>query len=195
VIGISNAEARQMTSVGSRRDRIYGELTSHGLVHIWADTEKTDNCFAHILVIGKWSVAAQSHTYNRRAQMYNQGREAGKTFEVPLIDNSDPIEMMTHEQMYDSGLTMDLDEAKKVHGRVERTLAKFATIGREYDALHQTVARRYPLVHQNLEQLYPYAGHIFGPRINLMEMYRAGVPFHLGVEEAIKLAPEMAIDS
>lgn len=182
-------------ALGQRANYLYGTLTSRGLVHVWADPEKSDYCSAEVLVIDHSFVSAGSHIFNRR----NGGRDwavhTGSYSGLALASNADTLSVMPYELAAEGRTGLALEQAQARYTRVARALTKFATASSVYDALHQTHAFRYPPVHRNVEQLYPYAGQTFGPRINVQEMLEAGIAFHPAVTEALHAAPAMTFDS
>jgi hypothetical protein len=191
VIDATNGNVRNMKNKGPREGKIYGELTKYGLVHVWSDPDKSQYANAEVLIINHSFVATWAHNYNRVTGQYDWSDTAGITYSVPLVRDNDPIQLEPL-QSWTSGRS-DEDRARlvKTYHRVSRALASFANLGSQYDALHQTDAIRNPEVHDNMAQLYPYAGHFVGPRINVGEMMRVGVPFHGGVEEAMSITSTM----
>lgn len=49
--------------LGQRIGYLYGELTSKGLVHVWADPEKSDYANAEVLIIDHSFVSTYTHVY------------------------------------------------------------------------------------------------------------------------------------
>lgn len=179
---------------GQRADYLYGELTKKGLVHVWADTEKSDYSNARVLVIDHSFVYAGTHVFNRRTGAHDWTEHAGKYATIPLVNKSDALTVLPYQQAIDGLYGDDLEQAQKRYARTIKALAQFAAISGIYDALHQTRALRYPPAPKNLEQLYPYAGQSFGPRVNTEEMLQAGVKFHPSVAQALRSAPDMTYE-
>lgn len=190
-IDVMNGNPRNMRDIGPRKDKVYGELTKYGLVHVWADPDKSQYSNAEVLVINHSFAATYAHNYNRVTGAYDWPEHSGVTYSVPLVRNSDPAQLEPLNSLLSDKTQEDRDRIAKSYHRVTRALAAFASIAGRYDALHQTELLKNPEVHENCAQLYPYAGHLIGPRINVGEMIRAGVPFHAGVAEAMAITSQM----
>lgn len=191
IIDVSNGNAHNMKNIGPRNGMIYGELTKYGLVHAWADPDKSQYSNAEVLVIDHSFVTSYVHNFNRATGAHDWPDHAGVTFSVPLINDSDPLRLATLNDLIRGKDPQDRERIARSYQRVTRSLATFATMRNQYDALHQTALMKNPSVHENCAQLYPYAGQLIGPRVNVDEMLRAGVPFHPAVAEALAIAPEM----
>lgn len=196
-VGIRNADRRYMNSLGARKGRLYGELTTCGIALVWADFHKTDYCEADVLIIDSETVVAGSHIYQRsqgRHDWYDHTGPSAYT-SISLAGHADSLTTMPYELSVGSKHGKEFERGHAAYMRTAKALAKFAGASDQYDALHQTVASRDPLVPKNLEQLHPYAGQLYGPRVNLQEMIDANVEFHPAVIEALRFVPEMTIDS
>lgn len=196
-IDVTNADGRYMHSLGPRKGRLYGELTSYGLALVWADADTTQYSRADVLVIDDSFAIAGSHIYNRQTGEHDWHKHTGSGAytSISLASHADVLTTMPLLLATASISGARLEKIQTLYERTAMALAKFAIAGSEHDALHQIVATRKPLVHKNLEQLYPYAGRAYGPRVNLQEMITAGVEFHPAVAEALQSAPGMMIDS
>lgn len=195
VYDISNATTQNMKSVGPRAGKAYGELTKYGLVHVRSDPDKSQYCNAEVMIIGKNNVTTYAHTYNRATGEYDWSEHAGLTYSVPLIPDTYPPRLEPLETLLGKRFREDKDRMIKTYQRVTRAVGAFANLGTQYDALHQTVIMRNPEVPENMAPLHPYAGHFIGPRVNVYDMKRAGVPFHDAVHEALSIAPKMTIEN
>lgn len=195
VYDVSNATARNMKNIGPRAGKAYGELTKYGLTHVRSDPDKSQYCNAEVLIIGKSNVTTYAHTYNRATGEYDWSEHAGLTYSIPLIPDVYPPRLETLEVLRNQRFREDRDRITKSYQRVARAIGAFANLGSQYDAIHQTTIMRNPEVPENLAPLHPYAGHFIGPRVNVYDMKRAGVPFHDAVTEALSMAPEMTSEN
>lgn len=181
-------------SVGPRQGHVFGELTRHGLVHVWADPDKSEYCNAQVLIVDHSFVATYAHIYNRRKQTHDWTEHTGITYSVPLVNDKESMKLATLNQLTSGKYEDERERAEKNYARVTRALAQFVTVKGHYDALHQAVALRNPAVHENMAQLFPYAGELVGPRVNIEEMAQAGVSFHPAVAEALQSVPDMIVE-
>lgn len=175
---------------GQRAEHVYGILTKRGLVHAIADIEKSDSCIVETLVINHSFVMHSLYTYNRRR--HHDDHTDNHTVEhssIPVENQHDSIALVTYHREIEG---KDDDEIERIVLRRSRTtqaLARFASISNIHDALHQTRTFRYPANTNN-----PYAEHLYGPRINLQEMYDAGIVSTPAITEALAHAPKFVID-
>ena len=191
---IENLRTNNPRDLGQRAGYLYGELTAKGLVHVWADTDKSDYSNAEVLVVDHSFVSAGRHVYNRRTGMHDWYQHTGPYTSIPLENKPDALMLTPYDQVIKGLYGEKREQAHIRYSLTAKALAKFAALSGIYDALHQTKMYRYPAAPRNLEQLYPYAGQAFGPRINVEDMLRAGVKFHPSVAEALRTAPTMTID-
>lgn len=190
-IDVSNAPALDMTESGPRNGKIYGELTSAGLVHVWADSEKSQYANAEVLIINNAYVTTYAHGYNRSSGAYDWADYHGVTYKVPIIRDSDPIQIENIGALWMGRHNEDRDRITTTFNRVARALGAFANLTSRHDALHQTIEHIRPPVPDAMSDLDPYAGQSYGPRVNIQEMMSAGVQFHPSVAEALRIVPEM----
>lgn len=181
-------------SVGPRQGHVFGELTKYGLVHVWADPDKSEFSNAQVLVIDHSFVTTYAHIYNRRKKVCDWTDTTGVTYSVPIVNREDSVRLIDFSEWTSGKYNDERDRAETNYSRVTRALAQFATVKPHYDALHQAVALRNPDVHENMAQLFPYAGELIGPRVNIEEMARAGVHFHPAVAAALKSVPDMVTE-
>jgi len=191
---ISNFDRRYGESLAARKDRLYGELTSHGLVLVWASADKSQYCTADVLVIDSSSLITESHVYNQHTGDYDWYDYTGVPTGIPLNGQADTLVTLPYDQVVPRGHTKRHARIRASYMRTAHVVKKMAAAGSENDALHQIVAHRNEQVHENLQQLYPYAGEPYGPRVNLEEMIHADVPFHPAVAKALRLVPGMTVD-
>ena len=191
---ISNFDRRYSESLAARKDHLYGELTSHGLVLVWANAEKSQYCTADVLIIDSDSVMATTHVYNRRTGDYDWCDYTGVPTGIPLDGQADTLVTLPYDQVVPRGHSKRHERIHASYMRAACMVAKMAIARSENDALHQAVAHKSEQVPENLWQLYPYAGDFYGPRVNLEEMIHADVPFHPAVARALRLVPGMTVD-
>lgn len=173
---------------GQRAEHVYGILTKGGLVHVIADVEKSDSCIVETLVINHSFVTHSLYTYNRRYRD-DCNNHTIEHSSIPVENQHDSITLVTYHREIEG---KDDDEIERIVLRRSRTtqaLARFASISNIHDALHQTRTYRYPANTNN-----PYAEHLYGPRINLQEMYDAGIISTPAITEALARAPKFVID-
>lgn len=195
VLGIANANARYASGIGPRLGKLYGELTRSGLVHAWADTDRTDYARAHTLVLTNSFLTVNNHIYNRHPSAevkYNWTEEAGRASSVPVYFDGDDLKLATYNEVVSGKYGEELESAQRGYSRVVRELAKCCDMDRKFDALHQAVAYRYPSDEREVIHK-AYAGEPVGPRVNMEEMIRAGVPLGAPVIEALSMVPPIRI--
>ena len=174
---------------GQRAEHVYGILTKRGLVHVIADIEKSDSCIVEILIINHSFVTHSLYTYNRRNHDQDSANHTVEHSSIPLDNRQDNIMLVAYHREIEG---KDDDEIERIVLRRSRTtaaLARFASISNIHDALHQTRAFRYPANTDN-----QYSDHLYGPRVNLREMYDAGIVSTPAIKEALSQAPKFVID-
>lgn len=191
---MANAQARYAGELGARQGNLYGELIKGALVHIWADKDKNRHAHAHVLQITNSFVTVTSHIYDRSPDaeiQYNWTDNTGISYSVPLETSGDSLKLVTHREVVYGKFGIDLEYAEQRYSRVAKALAHFAGSKRVNDALHQSVARRDLDVSEAEVLNNPYAGDPTGPRVNLEEMIRAGVPVGEAVKDALTMVPPL----
>ena len=139
-IDVMNGNVRNMKEAGPRQAKTYGELTKHGLVHVWADPDKSQYSNAEVLVIDHSFAATYAHNYNRVTGAYDWSECSGLTYSVPLVSSSDLAQLVPLNNLLNDKSQEDRERIMKSYQR--------------HPKLIQYILKPFPQTHPNTSEYH-----------------------------------------